>query len=109
MQVRPGPHRARVLAALDHVAPDRVPMDFGATRTTGATIPAYRQLRAHLGLPEWPERPVACIDLMQQLALVEEDVLLALDVDTRGVFLGPPNGFATAIEERDGAEEYVDE
>src|SRR6266545_8387088 len=92
-----GRHRARMLAALAHEQPDRVPLDFGSTRTTGATIPAYRRLRAHLGLEESPERQVACIDLMQQLALVEDDVQRALDVDTRGVFLGAPDGFAAQV------------
>jgi uroporphyrinogen decarboxylase len=88
-------------------------MDFGATRTTGATIPAYRRLRAYLGLPESPDRLVECIDLMQQLAAVEEDVLLALDVDTRGVFLGAPDGFTTRVEPagdgEESGEESVDE
>lgn len=103
-----GSHRRRVLTALDHAEPDRVPLDFGATRTTGATIPAYRLLRTCLGLTETP-KPIECIDLMQQLARVEDDVLLALDVDTRGVFLGAPDGFASTIEQHDGYEEYVDE
>jgi uroporphyrinogen decarboxylase len=102
-------HRDRVLAALAHIEPDRVPMDFGSTRTTGATIPAYRRLRSYLGLPESAERPVECIDLMQQLALVEEDVLRALDVDARGVFLGAPDGFQVHIEQQEETEEYVDE
>ncbi|HEU5315844.1 MAG TPA: hypothetical protein VFX49_07005, partial [Chloroflexota bacterium] len=108
-RARPGTHRARLLAALAHQPSDRVPMDFGTTRTTGATIPAYARLRTHLGLAAPAQRPIVCIDVMQQLALVEDDVQRALDVDARGVFLGAPDGFTTEVRSVDGAEEYTDE
>ncbi|MAG36392.1 MAG: hypothetical protein CL878_09130 [Dehalococcoidia bacterium] len=102
----PGAHRRRLLAALDHLEPDRVPLDFGSTRVTGCTLAAYRRLRSYLGLPA--KEPV-CIDPIQQLAQVEDDVLERLDVDTRGVFIGAPDGFRSTTERHDGAEEYVDE
>jgi uroporphyrinogen decarboxylase len=43
-------HRERILTALGHRAPDRVPVDFGGTGTTTITAGAYRRLCAHLGL-----------------------------------------------------------
>jgi len=42
--------RERVLAALDHKVPDRVPVDLGAMRSTGITAAAYGRLKKHLGI-----------------------------------------------------------
>ena len=70
--------RERVLAALNHEAPDRVPVDFGGHRSSGIMALAYRELRRHLKLPE---RPVRVYDMIQQLALVDEDVLGLFGVD----------------------------
>ena len=64
--------RERLLAAINHVQPDRVPVDFGAHRSSGIMAIAYRRLRRHLGLPE---RPIRVYDMIQQLAIIDEDVL----------------------------------
>lgn len=42
--------RERVLCALDHQEPDRVPIDFGGISTTGIFADAYRPLKELLGL-----------------------------------------------------------
>ncbi|MGQ9630982.1 MAG: uroporphyrinogen decarboxylase family protein [bacterium] len=42
--------RERVLTSLQHREPDRVPIDFGAMRSTGIVAPAYARLRDHLGI-----------------------------------------------------------
>ena len=42
-------HRERVLTALNHREPDRVPVDLGATRSTSIVVQAYEQLNRHLG------------------------------------------------------------
>ena len=75
--------RQRVLTALDHREPDRVPYDLGSTQVTGIAIRAYERLRAHLALP--PRQTQVC-DILQQLALPDEDVLERLAVDTRGLY-----------------------
>jgi len=71
--------RQRVLSAVDHVQPDRVPVDFGGHRSSGIMAIAYRKLRKHLGLPE---RPPRVYDLVQQLAIIDGDVLQRFGVDT---------------------------
>ena len=76
-------HRERVLAALEHRQPDRVPRDLGSARFTGMVKPAYDRLRAHLGFG----RPGVLIDRMQQLVEMDEEVLKFLDVDARAVAL----------------------
>jgi uroporphyrinogen decarboxylase len=70
--------RERVMAALNHASPDRVPIDFGAHRSSGIMAVAYRKLRRHLGLPG---RPIRVYDLIQQLAIIDDDVLDRFGVD----------------------------
>ena len=81
-------HRERVLAALNHQEPDRVPMDLGSARVTGMVKPAYDNLCRVLGFGE----AGPCIDVMQQLYELDERVLEYLDVDVRGVSLTAPDG-----------------
>ncbi|NLX96603.1 MAG: methyltransferase [Rhodopirellula sp.] len=71
--------RDRVLTALNHEQPDRVPIDLGGHRSSGIAAIAYAKLRRALGLAE---RPVRVYDPVQQLAIVDEDVLDRLRVDT---------------------------
>jgi uroporphyrinogen decarboxylase len=56
--------RERVRLALDHQEPDRVPVDFGASRITGIGALAYRNLLRHLGR----EEEIRVYDVKQQLA-----------------------------------------
>jgi uroporphyrinogen decarboxylase len=70
--------RERVLAALNHVEPDRIPVDLGGHRSSGIAAIAYHHLRKHLGLPE---KAVRVYDMVQQLAIIDEDVLDLFGVD----------------------------
>ena len=71
--------RERVSAALNHKEPDRVPFDLSGHRSSGIAPLAYVRLRRALGLAEIPIR---VYDPIQQLAVVDEDVLDLLGVDT---------------------------
>ncbi|MEA1997526.1 MAG: uroporphyrinogen decarboxylase family protein, partial [Gemmatimonadota bacterium] len=79
--------RERILAALDHREPDRVPVDLSGHRSSGINAMAYARLREFMGLDR---KPIRVYDPIQQLAIVDEDVLEAFGVDT--VELG--RGFA---------------
>ncbi len=57
--------RERVLAAIAHKEPDRVPVDQGSMRSTGIMAIAYNRLKSYLGIAEPPTR---LYDLIQQLA-----------------------------------------
>jgi len=70
--------RERVLAALNHVETDRLPIDFGGHPSSGIAAIAYPKLRRYLGLPE---RPIRVYDIVQQLAVIDEDVLDRFGVD----------------------------
>ncbi|MBN1997245.1 methyltransferase [candidate division KSB1 bacterium] len=85
-------HRQRILAALNHNPPDRIPIDFSGHRSSGIAALVYPKLRRMLGLPE---KPIRVYDLIQQLAIVDDDVLDIFNVDT--IELG--RGFA--LEEDD--------
>ncbi|MCX7010015.1 MAG: hypothetical protein NTY53_22705, partial [Kiritimatiellaeota bacterium] len=61
--------RERVLKALNHEVPDRVPLDLGGNQT-GIHKNAYRNLVKHLGLVE----EVQIMDAVQQLAKPSEKV-----------------------------------
>ena len=71
--------RERVLAALEHDMPDRVPIDFSAHRSSGIAALPYAKLRRYLNLDI---KPIRIYDLVQQLAIVDEDVLDFFGVDT---------------------------
>jgi uroporphyrinogen-III decarboxylase len=77
--------RQRVLAALNHRVPDRVPVDFGGTMVTGIHVSVVAALRDYFGLEK---RPVKALDPGQMLGLIEDDLKTAMGVDVEGVFRG---------------------
>jgi uroporphyrinogen decarboxylase len=70
--------RQRIKAALDHLSVDKVPIDFGAHRSSGIMAIGYARLLRALG---FRERPIRVYDVVQQLAVVDEDVLDRFGVD----------------------------
>ena len=70
--------RQRVLCALNHQEPDRVPIDMGGTIATSIDVGAYYRLRQYLGLLE---RPVRVYDIVQMEPFVDMDVIERLGVD----------------------------
>jgi uroporphyrinogen decarboxylase len=84
--------RQRVLTAVNHQEPDRVPIDLGGHRSSGIMAIAYRRLKEHLGITTGD---VYVYDFVQQLAIVEPEVLDRFGVDT--IELG--RGFALTPEE----------
>jgi uroporphyrinogen decarboxylase len=59
----------RVLAALHHREPDRVPFDLGGTLVTGIHHIAYKNLLFYLGLKE---KEIQIFDIIQQLAKIND-------------------------------------
>jgi hypothetical protein len=75
--------KERVVAALNHRQPDRVPMDFGSTGVTGMHASCVAALRGYFGLEK---RPVKIHEPYQMLGLLEDDLQSALGIDVEGVF-----------------------
>jgi uroporphyrinogen decarboxylase len=76
--------RDRVLKALNHETPDRVPIDLGGNQT-GIHKNAYRALLRHLGMAD----EARIMDAVQQLAPPSEQILERFHVDTRYIAAGP--------------------
>jgi uroporphyrinogen decarboxylase len=82
-------HRERVLSALAHRAPDRVPIDLGATFSTSINVGAYAALRAWLGLA--PEPSPAFLLARAGTIIPGEDVVSHFDLDARPMVMGAPD------------------
>ncbi len=70
--------RERVLCAISHREPDKVPIDLGAMRSTGITAVAYGQLKKYLGIAAGH---TYVYDVVQQLAQPELPILDYVDAD----------------------------
>ena len=76
--------RERVLAAINHEEPDRVPIDLGGTFASSIVLDAYDRLKEHLGL----EHETKVMSKLNQLALPDESILQRFGVDTRPIMAG---------------------
>ena len=86
--------RERVLKAINHEIPDRVPIDLGGFQT-GIHVRAYAELLTYLGI----EDDITILDPVQQLAVPCEEVLERFRVDTRYVGAHGPDSFEGKIEQ----------
>ncbi|MBN2408230.1 MAG: methyltransferase [Candidatus Aminicenantes bacterium] len=84
--------RERVLSAIAHREPDKVPMDLGGMRSTGITALAYGRLKKYLGMSGGS---IDVYDVIQQLAQPEDPILDFFDADV--IDLG--RAFLTAAED----------
>ena len=75
--------KERVWAALNHRAPDAVPVDFGGTAVTGMHVDIVIALRDRYGLEK---RPVKVHEPYQMLGFIDEDLKRALGIDIEGVY-----------------------
>ncbi len=98
--------RERVLTALSHEEPDRIPIDLGSTRVSGICLDAYADLLRVLGMSR---REIRVVDRGQGLAGVDEDVLEALGVDFRPIWTKPPSGGEPPIALEGEYEVFVNE
>lgn len=73
--------RERVLKAVAHEEPDRVPIDLGGSIVTGIMAGALVRLRRHLGLNE----TVRVYDVFQMLGEVAMDLVERFDIDVLSV------------------------
>lgn len=88
--------RERVLKALNHQVPDRVPIDLGGFQT-GIHKKAYEDLLDYLGL----EEEIVILDAVQQLAKPSEAVLQRFHVDIRYICSKGVDGFDWSIKQNE--------
>jgi len=84
--------RERVLIALNHKEPDKIPLDLAGTTVTSIAYPAYENLREYLQLKPDPEPQISHIH--QGTVKPLEDILQHYQVDFRTVYMKKsPRGF----------------
>ena len=77
--------RERVLCALSHREPDRVPLDLGGTESSGMTAVAYLNLCDFLGVKDTPR----IFDPAGQVALLDQRIRRRFSIDTAALVYEP--------------------
>ncbi|MFP4059488.1 MAG: uroporphyrinogen decarboxylase family protein [Bacteroidales bacterium] len=68
----------RILAAINHKEPDKVPIDLGATPSSGISAIAYSNLNKNLG---FRDSKTLIYDVVQELAQPEEHIIDKFNID----------------------------
>ncbi len=69
--------RERLILSLNHLQPDKIPVDLGSSTVTGISAIAYNNLKKYLGI----EGPTRVFDVIQQLANVDMNIIDKMGVD----------------------------
>jgi uroporphyrinogen decarboxylase len=99
--------RERVMAALDHQEPDRIPRDFGGTSTTSMHIRAHSNLKQFLGIEGGPEEFTS---LYGQTVAVDPRLVQQFSSDCVGLRTKPPSTWKLQFStDAKGYQNYTDE
>lgn len=98
--------RERLLTALKHKEPDRIPFDIGGTVTTGIHEKAYKNLLEYLGIEN---REVIVFEQLQQLAAIDEDILTRFNVDVRPLYTNMPEHLMPEFFKEGDSEKFYDQ
>jgi len=98
--------RERVMTAIHHEEPDRIPLVIGVSNATGIKMAPYKGIKDIVGVKapdnyiyDWPELGTAEID---------EETMLRLHSDVRGVLDLEPESTRTLNKRRDPHSDYID-
>ena len=86
--------RERIVSALRHEEPDRIPLDLSGTESSGITGMAYNRLREYLGLG--PGR-AQIVDVYQQIVKIEDDLREVIRPDTVPLLIEPMEWKASVL------------
>jgi uroporphyrinogen decarboxylase len=102
--------RERVLTALDHKEPDRIPIDFAGTGVTTICYQAYNELVKYLGF-DLPQYRVEDLGGAAWAGVVPPDIKVydRLHSDVMMVGMGQPDYWELSIQYGDEYDTYVDE
>ena len=78
--------RERILSALQHKEPDKIPVDLGGMDSTGIVGIAYNRLKKYLGIDGGKTQ---IFDPYQQVVKVEEEVLKRIEADVLPILFEP--------------------
>ncbi len=94
--------RERVLCALNHEEPDRVPLFIGTSGATTLLAPAYEKLKARLGVKAEPR----LLSRSMQYARLDDEVLVRLGSDGRPLV---PHAAPGLLRREISPDEFIDE
>jgi uroporphyrinogen decarboxylase len=97
--------RERVMQALNHQEPDRVPIDLGGTIVSSIVKKTYIELKQHLGLPL---EEIKMLDYVQQLPYVDDGLMECFGVDFRMVQLPAATSVGVEIFEEGDYLAFID-
>jgi uroporphyrinogen decarboxylase len=102
--------RERVLCALSHQEPDRVPIDFAGTGVSTICFQAYDDLRRHLGLEPRPFNPDNLGGgTWAGVVAPHSDVYERLHSDVQMIGMGDPDTWQLMVEYGEHFDTYIDE
>ena len=78
--------RERLLTALNHREPDRVPIDLGGTPTSTISIKAYENLKSYLG----NEEETRLLSYIFMTAFPDHEIIKRFGIDVRLIIANPP-------------------
>ena len=99
--------KQRLIAAINHQTPDRVPIDIGSSMMTGIHRDAYHRWRSHLGL--LPDDSCGYFEPSMQIVFPAEDFLEQLQIDTRPAVPAWPAGSPLSIHKDQDSNYYFAE
>lgn len=82
--------RERVMTALRHEEPDRVPLDIGGGNSTSLLVETYENLKECMGI----SAPTRIASKAFRIASLDEDTMVRLGSDLRPVRLKPPRNWS---------------
>jgi uroporphyrinogen decarboxylase len=88
--------RERVLAAINHREPDRVPLDIGGGGSTSIVVEGYEKLKRYLGTGE-ETGDTQYLSKNYRIARIDERVMRQLGADCRSISLKPPMNWKPPI------------
>ena len=101
----------RLLIALEHKEPDRIPYDLGATVDTGIHYLAYQNLLTYLKKEYLckEKEETTFMDYFQGVVQIDEEIFDQLKVDVRGIMPNNPSNWRLNIEKEGRYETILDE
>src|SRR5512139_669787 len=81
--------RERLLVALNHHEPDRVPIDLGGTPTSTISVSALENLKSHLKITS----PTQVMNPIFLTAFPGEEIIRRFGIDMKMVTANPPANF----------------
>lgn len=98
--------KQRVVDALNHREPDRIPLDLGSTGITGISRQALVRYLEFVGMPH---DDIELYEVTQQLGVIPETLLQWLGVDVRGIDPRPGSKWQLSISQQGDSEVFYDE